>query len=77
MPTAVRRAKNERFRLQVRLMTEPCLWCWEIHDTLNGHVVGSSWSDDWTAYDSSGEALLAATDRLIAIKRAETGTRHR
>jgi len=69
--------RAERFRLEVRLMTEPCLWCWEIHDTRNGQVVGSSWNGDWMAYDSSREAVLAATRRLNAMKRADDGTWHR
>jgi len=49
-------------------MTEPCLWCWEIRDAVNGHSLGSSWSDDWMAYDSSREALLAAMHRLTEMK---------
>jgi len=69
--------RAERFRLEVRLMTEPCLWCWEIHDTRNGQVVGSSWNGDWMAYDSSREAVLAANRRLNAMKRADDGTWHR
>jgi len=70
-------ALPERFRLEVRLMSEPCLWCWEIHDTRNGRVVGSSWNDAWVAYGSSSEAVHAATRRLFAMKRGDSGRWHR
>jgi len=36
-------------------------------DVVTGHRVGSSWNDDWMAYDSSREALLAAMHRLTEI----------
>ena len=64
--------------LEIRLMTEPCLWCWEIWDVVTGHRVGSSWNDDWMAYDSSREVLLAAMHRLTeinAVSQAEPGQR--
>jgi hypothetical protein len=60
--------RAQRFCLEIRLVTEPCLWCWEIRDAVNGHSLGSSWNDDWMAYDSSREALLAAMHRLTEMK---------
>jgi len=60
------------YRLEVRRLNEPCLWCWTIYDTLNGHIVASSWGDDWMAYASSREAALAAIRRVIAMERADT-----
>lgn len=66
----VERAPSERFRLEVRLMAEPCLWCWEIRDTVHGNVVNSSYTDEWMAYDSSEEALTAANSRLRELDRS-------
>ena len=69
----MKRRPAERFRLEVRLMAEPCLWCWEIRDTVDGHVVESSWSDAWMAYDSSEDALTAANSRLRELDRPVPG----
>jgi hypothetical protein len=51
-------------------MAEPCLWCWEIRNTVDGSVFGSSWTDEWMAYDSSEEALAAANGRLRELDRS-------
>lgn len=59
-----------RFRVEVRLMTEPCLWCWEIHDTVHGNIVTGSWISEWMAYVSSEEALAAANSRLRELDRS-------
>jgi hypothetical protein len=48
-------------------MAEPCLWCWEIRDPVDGELIGSSWNDEWTAYDSAEEALLAAEQHLASF----------
>ena len=61
---------NKRFRVEVRLMVEPCLWCWEIRDTIRETVVNSSWADDWAAYDSAQEAFGGANHRLMALDRS-------
>lgn len=49
--------------VRVRLLPDPPLWCWEIVDP-NGVVVESSWSRDWSAYRSAGEALREGAGRL-------------
>ena len=51
-------------------MAEPCLWCWEIRNTVDGNVVSSSWTDKWMAYDSSEEALAAGNGRLRELDRS-------
>lgn len=51
-------------------MAEPCLWCWEIRDAVDGNVVSSSWSDTWMAYDSSAEAPAAGNGRLRELDRS-------
>jgi hypothetical protein len=33
----------------VDLMSEPCLWRWEIRDPSRDEVVANSWTNDWMA----------------------------
>jgi hypothetical protein len=64
--------------VDVRLMAEPCLWCWELVDVADGQVVECSWDTYWTAYEASREALRAGLSRLVEVTRggrAPTGTR--
>ncbi|HXD97573.1 MAG TPA: hypothetical protein VN646_13570 [Candidatus Acidoferrum sp.] len=51
----------------VDLMSEPCLWRWEIRDPARGEVVADSWTNEWMAYESSDEALRAAQARLTSL----------
>jgi hypothetical protein len=37
-----------RLALQVQLMSEPCLWRWEIHDRERGEVLETSWTRELT-----------------------------
>jgi len=53
----------------VDLMSEPCLWRWEIRDPSRGEVVADSWRNEWMAYESSDEALRAAQARLTSLVR--------
>jgi hypothetical protein len=46
-------ADSER-TVAVRLLNEPPLWCWEVRE--GSRIVTDSWSADWQAYDSRGEA---------------------
>jgi hypothetical protein len=55
------------FKVEVQLMDDPCLWRWEIRDPARDEVVESSWSRDWTAYDSAEEAYRAGRERLRAL----------
>lgn len=68
---------NERpatLELRVRLLPEPCLWCWEIVDRHRCDVlVHSSWAGEWTAYESSEEALAAGCTRLAELRSTGTG----
>jgi hypothetical protein len=50
--------------VEVRLMSNPCLWRWEIKDRRRNEVVDSSWTAEWMAYDSSEEAYRAGRQRL-------------
>ena len=54
---------NERLTVEVRLLPDPCLWCWEIRDDRD-EVLESSWAGEWTAYSSPEEALRAGRHRL-------------
>ena len=59
--------KNDLSKLltvRIRLMANPCLWCWEILDTTDGGVMESSWGNHWTAYDSWTEAFRVGLTRL-------------
>ena len=53
---------GQRVTVEVRLLPDPCLWCWEIRDAQGG-LVESSWANHWTAYPSRKEALAAASNR--------------
>jgi hypothetical protein len=52
--------------LQVRLLSEPCLWCWEIRDGVDGPIVESSWADHWVAFASRAEAAAAGSRHLAS-----------
>lgn len=53
--------------VQVTLMSNPCLWRWEIRDDARGEVVDNSWIAEWMAYESSEEAYRAGRARLSAL----------
>ena len=53
--------------VQVTLMTNPCLWRWEIRDVARGEVLDNSWAADWMAYESFEEAYRAGRARLRAL----------
>jgi hypothetical protein len=61
--------RSSHFTVAVDLMSEPCLWRWEIRDPARGEVVADSWTNEWMAYESSEEALRAATARLTSLAR--------
>jgi hypothetical protein len=51
----------------VQLMSEPCLWQWEIRDPTRDEVVVSSWVHEWMAYESPDDALAAGRVRLTSL----------
>jgi len=53
--------------VEVRLLSDPCLWAWEILDRNRGGVVDSSWDSEWTAYESAKEAYSAGRRRLTNL----------
>ena len=59
--------KGEQLAVEVQLMSEPCLWRWDIRDRSRGSVVESSWIGQWMAYDSSEEAYRAGAQRLSSL----------
>jgi hypothetical protein len=66
--------------LRVRLLADPCLWCWEIVDRRRADApVHSSWTTEWMAYESPEEALTAGRRHLAALMLAgaEGATRAR
>ena len=69
------RLRREPFEVSVDLMSEPCLWRWEIRDPRTNDAVASSWADDWMAYETSEEALRAVSARLRAMARARRRVR--
>ena len=54
----------------VQLMSEPCLWRWEIRDPTRDEVVVNSWTHEWMAYESSDDAFRAGQVHLIALGHA-------
>lgn len=67
MPSGPRSA----FTVEVRLMSEPCLWRWEIRDPERQEVIESSWAAEWMAYESPEEAYRAGRRRLRSLARSE------
>ena len=63
----------ERLTVNVHLLGEPCLWCWEIVDVEDGALVESSWATEWTGYASSREASEAGVMRLTDLTRSSRG----
>lgn len=63
------RNRSQDLSVEVQLMSEPCLWRWEIRDRARGEVVDSSWTREWMAYDSSEEALRAGRQHLTSLTR--------
>lgn len=61
--------QGERLTLNVHLLAEPCLWCWEIVDREAGTLLESSWATEWTGYESSREATRAGLTRLMDLIR--------
>jgi len=61
--------RRQEFTVAVRLMSEPCLWRWEIHEPAQGEVVANSWTSEWMAYESPDEAFRAGQARLSNIAR--------
>jgi hypothetical protein len=58
--------------VEVRLLDDPSLWCWEILDTVQGAVVASSWTGEWIAYESREEARAAGLRWLTGLRRPLT-----
>ncbi len=57
--------------VRVRLLSEPCMWTWEICDP-RGEVVDSGWASEWAAYESAEEAYAAGQQHL-ALRAAAAG----
>jgi hypothetical protein len=54
--------------VEVRLLSDPCLWCWEICDEDSGRVVASSWADAWVGFASRAEARAAGAKHLAELQ---------
>jgi hypothetical protein len=65
--------QGERLAVTVKLLGDPCLWCWELVDTEDGTLVESSWATEWTGYASSQEAWQAGILRLAELTRPSRG----
>ncbi len=60
------------WRVDVRLLPEPSLWCWEIREGAEERLVESSWTGSWLAFESREEAEAAGQrrlDELVAARR--------
>jgi hypothetical protein len=60
---------EEHLTVAVHLMSEPCLWRWEIRDATRDEVVMNSWTHEWMAYESPDDALRAGRVRLTSLRR--------
>ena len=61
--------RTEQLTVEVQLMADPALWCWEIRDQSGGRVLENSWTAEWNAYESSEEAYRAAQARQRSLAR--------
>jgi hypothetical protein len=59
--------RTEQLTVEVQLLADPALWCWEIKDRARGEVLENSWTTEWTAYESPEEAYRAARARLNSL----------
>jgi hypothetical protein len=50
--------------VNVNLLTDPCMWQWEIRDPRRDEVVATSWNNEWMAYESPDEAYRAGQAQL-------------
>lgn len=68
-------ARRAPLDVRVRLLADPCLWCWDIVDESRApnHVVRSSWASEWAAYDTEAEAVAAGRARLSELWAAREG----
>lgn len=67
-------ARAAALEVRVRLLPEPCRWCWEIVDPYRwGALVHGSWAGEWMAYSSQEEALAAGCARLAELRSARAG----
>jgi len=64
-----------RLLVRTRLIPGPCLWCWEIVDALEGEVIESSWTGQWSGYASRHEAMSAGLARLLDKTRGSRSSR--
>ena len=60
-------ARSSELSVEVRLMSEPCLWRWEIKDRQRDEIIDNSWTREWMAYDSREEAYRAGRQRLSRL----------
>ena len=63
----MKKTKTAAYTVRIELMSEPCLWRWEIRDDRRGEMIESSWTRDWMAYNSREEADGAARRRLQSL----------
>jgi hypothetical protein len=49
-------------QIQARLLADPPLWAVELRDAESGEILWSSWTDDWCAYETLGEAIQRADE---------------
>jgi hypothetical protein len=54
--------------VEVTLLAEPCVWCWQIRDGRDGWLVESSGANEWVAFASRAEAAAAGASRLAALR---------
>ena len=59
--------RTQQLTVEVQLMANPSLWCWEIKDQARGQVLENSWTGEWNAYESPEEAYQAAQERLNSL----------
>jgi hypothetical protein len=64
-----------RLLVRTRLIPGPSRWCWEIVDALEGEVIESSSTGEWSGYASRHEAMSAGLARLLEKTRGARSRR--
>jgi hypothetical protein len=52
-------------QIHARLLTDPPMWAVEVRDTATHEILWSSWTDEWTAYQTVDQAVRRA-DEIVA-----------
>src|SRR5262249_31682343 len=59
LPTAM-----HHLEVRARFLADPWMWIADIRDSVTEEIIWSSWTDEWSAYDTVDEATVRASEML-------------